>query len=110
MLSAAAADRLVDAAYKKPVVEREWLAKREREKGNELFKVSFEGPQTRCPTPATWRQRKLFGILENQFSPHRRELVNFVPFLAGSKFRSYSGYRNWLSAGISDRLRRQKKD
>ncbi|GAQ79663.1 hypothetical protein KFL_000350180 [Klebsormidium nitens] len=38
VLSAAAADRLVDAAYKKPVVERRWLANREREKGNELFK------------------------------------------------------------------------
>jgi hypothetical protein len=38
-LSAAAADRLVEAAWKKPAVEREWLANRERQKGNELFKV-----------------------------------------------------------------------
>jgi hypothetical protein len=41
ILSAAAADRLVEAAWKKPAVEREWLANREREKGNELFKVGL---------------------------------------------------------------------
>lgn len=88
VLSAAAADRLVEAAWKKPAVEREWLANREREKGNELFKVRSEGAKG-CIHFVAWSQGITIGKRKSASDGHHREQSALWCFVVCNQARSY---------------------